>query len=254
MSTEPSTFAKDQFLANLSHELRTPLNAILGWTHIMKNARQDEALIGQGLDVLQRNTNTLIELISALVDTSHIVAGTLTMVFQEVDLKRAVRASVENLRVQAEEKNIAMDSVIKIPEEVNCTVWGDEARLHQILGNLLSNALKFTPFGGSVSVQLRKEQASALITVKDSGKGISAEFLPLIFNRFSRDDASTVENCGLGLGLAICKHLVELHNGTIVAESKGPGCGAAIKVELPTIASEPQSSGGAQGDASQPPF
>ena len=238
LEAEAASRAKDHFLATLSHELRTPLNAISGWIYLMRNARQDETLVAQGLDVLQRNTNTLIELISDLLDTSRIVAGTLTMEFKEVDLKQVVRASVETLRVQAAEKRIAVATLVEIPEAVSCMVLGDEARLHQILGNLLGNSLKFTPSGGSVTVQLRKTRASAIIVVKDTGKGISPEFLPHIFKRFSQDGASSREKGGLGLGLAICKHLVELHGGSISAESAGPGRGAMIKVKLRTIDSK----------------
>jgi CheY-like chemotaxis protein len=139
--------------------------------------------------------------------------------------------------VQAAEKGIAVATLVKIPEAVSCMVLGDEARLHQILGNLLANSLKFTPGGGSVTVQLRKTRASAIIVVKDTGKGISPEFLPHIFKRFSQDGTSSRERGGLGLGLAICKHLVELHGGSISAESAGPGRGAMIKVKLRTIES-----------------
>jgi signal transduction histidine kinase/ActR/RegA family two-component response regulator len=238
LGAEAAERAKDQFLANLSHELRTPLNAILGWTYIMKDARKDAALIEQGLEVLQRNTKTLIELVSDLLDTSRIVAGTLTLDFQNVDLKQVVKESVETFRLQAAEKGVALESFVEVPEEASCTVWGDETRLHQILDNLLSNALKFTPNGGSVTVRLSKAQANLVIGVKDTGKGISAAFLPHIFERFSQDQASSRENRGLGLGLAICKHLVELHHGSIIAQSDGLGRGTMIKVELPAIASK----------------
>ena len=238
LEAEAASRAKDLFLATLSHELRTPLNAISGWIYLLRNARQDETLVAQGLDVLQRNTNTLIELISDLLDTSRIVAGTLTMEFKEVDLKQVVRASVETLRVQAAEKGIAVATLVEIPEAVSCMVWGDEARLYQILGNLLGNSLKFTPGGGSVTVHLRKTRANAIIVVKDTGKGISPEFLPHIFKRFSQDGTSAREKGGLGLGMAICKHLVELHGGSISAESAGPGDGAMIKVKLRTIDSK----------------
>ena len=243
LEAEAASRAKDHFLATLSHELRTPLNAISGWIYLMRNARQDETLVAQGLDVLQRNTNTLIELISDLLDTSRIVAGTLTMEFKEVDLKQVVRASIETLRVQAAEKGIAVATLVEIPEALSCMVLGDEARLHQILGNLLANSLKFTPGGGSVIVQLRKTRASAIIVVKDTGKGISSEFLPHIFKRFSQDGTSSREKGGLGLGLAICKHLVELHGGSISAKSAGPGRGAVIKVKLRTIESKSDPSG-----------
>jgi signal transduction histidine kinase/CheY-like chemotaxis protein len=242
LEAEAADRAKDQFLAVLSHELRTPLNAILGWTYLMRDSRNDESLIGQGVEVLQRNTETLIELISDLLDTSRIVSGTLTLDFQEVDLKQIVSGSVDTLRVEAAEKGIALESFVEVPEELGCRVRGDGARLHQILANLLSNALKFTPRGGSVTVQLRKAQASAIVVVKDTGKGISTEFLPHIFKRFYQDEESSRENRGLGLGLAICKHLVELHGGSISAESEGPGRGAMIKVELPVIASKHRTS------------
>jgi CheY-like chemotaxis protein len=146
------------------------------------------------------------------------------------------------LRLQAAEKGIAVATLVEIPETVPCAVMGDEARLHQILGNLLGNSLKFTPGGGSVTVQLRKTRTNAIIVVKDTGKGISPEFLPHLFKRFSQDGASSRGNGGLGLGLAICKHLVELHGGSISAESQGPGRGAMIKVKLRTIASKSDSS------------
>ena len=250
LEAEAASRAKDHFLATLSHELRTPLNAISGWTYLMRNSPKDETLVAQGFDVLQRNTNSLIELISDLLDTSRIVAGTLTMQFKEVDLKHVVRASVETFRVQAAEKRIAVATLVEIPEVVPCTVLGDEARLHQILGNLLGNSLKFTPAEGSMTVKLRKTRTNAIIVVKDTGRGISPEFLPHIFERFSQDGASSRENGGMGLGLAICKHLVELHGGSISAESAGPGRGAMIKVKLRTIASksDPSSEEPAQRD------
>jgi signal transduction histidine kinase/ActR/RegA family two-component response regulator len=242
LEAEAANRAKDHFLATLSHELRTPLNAISGWTYLIRNSRKDETLMAQGLDVLQRNTDTLIELISDLLDTSRIVAGTLTMEFKEVDLKQVVRASVETLHLQAAEKGIAVATLVEIPETVPCAVLGDEARLHQILGNLLGNSLKFTPGGGSVTVQLRKTRTNAIILVKDTGNGISPEFLPHIFKRFAQDGANSRGNGGLGLGLAICKHLVELHGGSISAQSEGLGRGAMIKVKLPTVASKSDSS------------
>jgi signal transduction histidine kinase/ActR/RegA family two-component response regulator len=234
LNAEASDRAKDQFLAMVAHELRTPLNAIVGWTYLMRETPNDQTLMAQGLEVLQRNTGTLVELISDLLDTSRIVAGNLTLDFKDVDLKQIVTTSIETLRPEAAKKGIALESLVEIPQEISCRIWGDEARLRQILSNLLTNALKFTPGGGSVSVQLRKAQAKAVFVVKDTGKGISPEFLPHIFERFSRDGT---ENPGLGLGLAICKHLVELHGGSISAESEGRGRGALIKVELPMMAS-----------------
>jgi CheY-like chemotaxis protein len=140
------------------------------------------------------------------------------------------------MRVQAAEKGVSVTTFIEIPEAVACTVLGDEARLHQILGNLLGNSLKFTPRGGSVNVQLSKTRANATIVVKDTGKGISPEFLPHVFKRFSQEGARSGEDGGLGLGLAICKHLVELHGGSISASSAGIGRGAIIKLKFRTIA------------------
>jgi len=254
LEAEAADRAKDEFLAILSHELRTPLNAILGWTFLMKDSRNDESLMSQGLAVLQRNTKTLIELMSDLLDTSRIITGTLTLDFQEVDLKQIVRSSVETLRLEAAGKGVTLESLVEVPEEVSCRAWGDEARLHQILANLLSNALKFTPERGSVTLRLRKAEASATLVVKDTGKGISPEFLPHVFERFSQEGASSRNDSGLGLGLAICKHLVELHRGSISAHSQGPGHGAMIKVELPILASKNDSSAerpGARDPANQ---
>jgi signal transduction histidine kinase/CheY-like chemotaxis protein len=237
LDAEAADRAKDGFLAFLSHELRTPLNAILGWTYLMSDARNDESVIVHGLEVLQRNTRAIIELISDLLDTSRIIAGNMTLDLKDVDLRQVVETSVETLRIQATDKGVTLQSYVEIPQQVSCTVRGDEARLHQIFANLLSNGLKFTPREGSVTVQLTKVNARAVVVVKDTGKGITPEFLPHIFERFSQDEASAAENRGLGLGLPICKHLVELHGGSISAESEGLGRGAAIKVELPAIAS-----------------
>jgi signal transduction histidine kinase/CheY-like chemotaxis protein len=237
LHAEAADRAKDGFLAFLSHELRTPLNAILGWTYLMSDARNDASVIVHGLEVLQRNTRTIIELISDLLDTSRIIPGNMTLDLKDVDLRQVVETSVETLRIQATDKGVTLQSSVEIPQQVSCTVRGDEARLHQIFANLLSNGLKFTPREGSVTVQLRKVNASAVVVVKDTGKGITPELLPHIFERFSQDEASAAENRGLGLGLPICKHLVELHGGSISAESEGLGRGATIKVELPAIAS-----------------
>src|SRR5258708_38253739 len=142
----------------------------------MRDGRKEESVLSQGIEVPEGNTNTLVELISDLLDTSRIVARTLTLDFQDVDLKQVVRTSVETFRVQATEKGVALENFVEVLEEVSCTVRGDQARLHQILANLLSNALKFTPRGGSVTVQLRNAQASAIVVGKDTGKGISPGF------------------------------------------------------------------------------
>ena len=225
---------KDEFLATLSHELRTQLNAMSGWIYLMRESQNNDAIISQGLEVLQRSTDILTQLISDLLDISKISSGKTTLDFEEVDLRKIVDLSVKAFRTQAVEKGIALESSVEVPKEVDCKVWGDEARLHQILANLLSNALKFTPEGGSVSIQLKQAQAKAIVVVRDTGKGISPEFLPYIFERFAQEISE--EGGGLGLGLAICKDLVKLHGGSISAESEGPGRGTMIKVELPVIA------------------
>jgi signal transduction histidine kinase/CheY-like chemotaxis protein len=237
LDAESANQAKDRFLAILSHELRTPLNAMLGWTRLMKESRNDESLVAQGVEVLQRNIATFVKLLSDLADISRIVSDTLTLEFRDVDLKQIVVDSVDGLLVQAASKGIALEVFVEVPKEVSCRVRADKSRLHQILANLLNNALKFTPPEGSISVRLKKAHATAVVVVKDTGKGISPEFLPRLFQRFSQEDTSPGENHGMGLGLAICKHLVELHGGSITAESQGSGRGALFRVELPTVES-----------------
>jgi PAS domain S-box-containing protein len=225
---------KDEFLATLFHELRTQLNAVSGWIYLMRESRNSDAIMSQGLDVLQRSTDILIRLTSDLLDISKISSGKTTLDFEELDLRKVVDLSVKAFATQAVEKSISLETSVEVPKEVDCKVWGDETRLYQILANLLSNALKFTPEGGSVSIQLKQAQAKAIVVVKDTGKGISPEFLPHIFERFAQEISE--EHRGLGLGLAICKHLVKLHGGSISAESEGLGRGTMIKVELPVIA------------------
>jgi PAS domain S-box-containing protein len=229
---------KDEFLATLSHELRTHLNAILGWVNLMSESRQDETIISQGFEVLKRNTETLTDLISGLLDVSRIATGTLTLNFEEVDLKDIVRSSVETLQAQTARKRIALNTLVEIPEDVDCRVWGDKLGLQQILANILTNALKFTPDGGAVTVNLRRAQATAILIIKDTGIGMSPDFLPHAFEQFSQEKSNNRQTGGLGLGLAICKHLVELFNGSISADSEGPGRGTTLIVKLPLMPSK----------------
>ena len=233
---------KDEFLATLSHELRTHLNAILGWVNLMSELREDEKVISQGIEVLKRNTETLTGLISGLLDISRIATGTLSLNFEAVDLKELVHSSVETLQVQATLKGIALKSVVEIPPKTGCRVWGDKVGLQQILTNILANALKFTPDGGEVAVNLRRTQARAVFVVKDTGIGMSPGFLPHAFEQFSQAKSNNSQTCGLGLGLAICKHLVELFDGSISAESEGLGRGTTLKVELPLMGPKSRSS------------
>jgi PAS domain S-box-containing protein len=229
---------KNEFLATLSHELRTHLNAILGWIDLMNESRHDETIISQGFEVLRRNAETLTDLVSGLLDISRIATGTLTLNFEEVDLKDIVRSSVQTLQILAARKRIALKSVVEIPEELACRVWGDKVGLLQILANILANALKFTPDEGAVTVHLTRAQAMAILTVKDTGIGMSPDFLPHAFEQFTQAKSSDKETRGLGLGLAICKHLVELFNGSISAESEGIGRGTTLRVKLPLVPSK----------------
>ena len=230
---------KDEFIATLSHELRTHLNAIMGWVNLMRESLPDEALVSQGLEVLQRNTETVTKLTSDLVDISRIVTGTLALKFEEIDLQALVHASLETLQIQAGLKSIALKASVEIPEKIGCSVWGDEASLQRVLANILSNALKFTPERGTVTVHLMRERTTAILTIKDTGTGMAPEFVPLAFEAFSQAKRSG-ESHGMGLGLAICKHLVELHRGSIIIESEGPGCGTTVTVKLPLIGSRSQ--------------
>jgi CheY-like chemotaxis protein len=187
--------------------------------------------------VLERNTKTLTRLIEDIIDISKVNAGKLTLDFEEVDLKQIVSSSIETLRVQAAQKGIALKS--EIQDGIDYRIRGDEVRLQQILANVLNNALKFTQNGGTVVVHLRKARATAILRVEDTGTGISAEFLPHVFEHFTQAESNLTKNQGMGLGLAICKHLVELqHPGSISAESEGLGCGTTIKIELRLMTSE----------------
>ena len=238
---------KDKLLATVSHELGTHLNAILGWVNLMLESRNDEAVISQGLEVLQRNTETLTELISGLLDISRIATGTFSLNFEAVDLKELIRSSVETLKIQAIRQGVALKSVVEIPPNTACRVWGDKVGLQQVLANVLSNALKFTPKGGTVTAHLSKAEATAILAIKDTGTGMSADFLPRAFDQFAQDRPGQPEARGMGLGLAISKHLVGRHDGSITAESEGPGRGTTITVRLPLLASSPSPGGELSG-------
>ncbi|QKQ72169.1 PAS domain-containing protein [Nostoc sp. TCL240-02] len=228
---------KDEFLAILSHELRSPLNPILGWSSLLKSRKFDEATTNRALETIERNTQLQIQLIDELLDVSRIIRGKLNLTFATVNLASVIDAALETVRLIAESKSIQ----IKIQLDPNVgKVSGDYYRLQQVVGNLLSNAVKFTPRNGSVEVSLSSSgeftSHSALIQVKDTGQGISPEFLPHAFEYFRQADSSTTKKFGgLGLGLAIVRNLVELHGGTITAASPGEGQGAIFTVRLPVI-------------------
>ncbi|HIK03722.1 MAG TPA: PAS domain S-box protein [Trichormus sp. M33_DOE_039] len=228
---EAANRIKDEFLAVLSHELRSPLNPILGWSHLMRTGKLDENKTAQALSVIERNAKLQSELIEDLLDVSRILRGKLSLNIVTVDLATTVVSAMETVRLAAQAKSIQIHHTLdaNIPQ-----ISGDPARLQQVVWNLLSNAVKFTPEGGRVDVRLEQDSTHAQITVSDTGKGIKADFLPHIFDYFRQADATTTRKFGgLGLGLAIVRHLVELHGGMIQAESPGEGQGAIFTVKLP---------------------
>ena len=222
---------KDEFLATMSHELRTPLNAIFGWVTLLRTRRLDEATQERALETIERNARAQKRLIEDLLDVSRIVSGKVALEMSVVDLRRVVQAAVETLQPAAQAKGI---KILPLFDTAAGSVRGDFARLQQIVCNLLSNAIKFTASGGHVEVCLARRNDQAEISVTDSGQGIKAEFLPLVFDRFRQEDGSiSRRHGGLGLGLAIVRHLVELHAGSVEAQSAGEGKGARFVVRLP---------------------
>jgi PAS domain S-box-containing protein len=225
---------KDEFLATLSHELRTPLTSILGWAKLMRTERFDAQLSNRALEIIERSAVAQSQLIDDLLDVSRIVTGKLRLDAQPLELAPIIAAAVDSLRPTADARGVRLEMLL---DETAGPVSGDANRLQQVIWNLLSNAIKFTPAQGRVTIQLRRFDAQVEITVEDTGQGISAEFLPYIFDRFRQADGSiTRQHGGLGLGLAIVRHLVELHGGTIRAESDGVNLGSTFRVRLPIMA------------------
>ena len=234
---EGANRAKDEFLATVSHELRAPLNAMLGWAQILRSTRVDDATLTHAIQIIERSARTQSRLIEDLLDTARIVSGKLRLDIQPVDLTSLIENAVEVLRPAADAKRIDIQLLLNAGREV---ITGDPDRLQQIVWNLVSNAIKFTPKGGRVEVHLERADPHVRITVSDTGKGINPEYLPFIFDRFLQaDSASTRRNTGLGLGLSLVRHLVELHGGTVYAKSPGEGKGASFAVDLPLRAVMP---------------
>ncbi len=228
---EKANRIKDEFLAVLSHELRTPLNPILGWIHLLKSGRLDQAKTVQAIETIERNAKLQVDLIEDLLDVSRILQGKLTLNVSSVNLVNTISAALETVSLAAAAKEITIHTIL--PENIG-QVTGDSARLQQIVWNLLSNAVKFTSVGGKVEVRLEESASMAQIQVSDTGKGISPDFLPYIFNYFRQEDSSITRTFGgLGLGLAIVRQLVELHGGTVEVKSLGEGQGATFTVRLP---------------------
>jgi PAS domain S-box-containing protein len=230
---EAANRSKDEFLAVLSHELRTPLTAILGWVRTLRLRQPDATALAHGLEVIERNTRMQAQLIEDLLDVSRIVAGKIVLDRRPVPIATIVEAALEGVRTTADSYGVTLELHM---HESGLRVEGDPARLQQVVSNLLSNGIKFTPSGGRVDVHVARQADNAVITVRDTGRGISAEFLPFIFDRFRQADGGiTRAKGGLGLGLAIVRHIVALHAGTVTAESDGDNRGAIFRVSLPAL-------------------
>ena len=244
---ERANTAKDQFLAMLSHELRQPLNAILGWAKMVREGRLNRERLQRGLAVIERNAQLQVQLINDLLDVSRIVAGKLELHLDLVDPTKICRAVIDVLRPQMEEKHITIDETL---DDQIGPIHADGARLQQVVWNLLSNAIKFSPVGGVIKFSASRTDSTVEIAVVDHGCGIQPEFLPRVFDRFSQAQGKMAPGqSGLGLGLAIVRHLVEAHGGTVRADSDGDGAGARFVVHLPVEAPraarvEPASVGG----------
>src|SRR5215211_1598401 len=231
---EAANRIKDEFLATLSHELRTPLTSLLGWSSVLREARRDEKILTQGLEAIDRNARVQAQLIDDLLDVSRIVSGKLNLDVRPLDIASVARAAINVVRPAADAKSITLDY---FAEPGVGAISADSARVHQIIWNLLSNAVKFTPYGGKISTRVEQDGSDARVTVKDTGQGIDSDFLPRVFDRFRQADSSTTRSFGgLGLGLAIVRHLVELHGGTVSAQSDGVGKGATFSVKFPLMA------------------
>jgi PAS domain S-box-containing protein len=228
---EAANRAKDEFLATLSHELRSPLNAMLGWCRMLRGKTLDETGTERALETIERNVHLQTQLIDDLLDVSRIITGKLSLAVGPVDLATVTEAALESVEAAARAKGIRLEPTIHpaVPP-----ILGDSGRLQQVLWNLLSNAVKFTPSGGRVFMRLDRTASHARITVRDTGQGIRSSFLPYVFDRFRQAETSAARSHGgLGLGLAIVRHLVELHGGAVEARSEGEGRGATFTVLLP---------------------
>ena len=234
---EEANRIKDEFLSTVSHELRTPLNAILGWTWLLGSGSMDAEGMKRAVATIERNARSQSQIVDDLLDVSRIITGKLRLQVDEVDLAHVIDSAFDSLRPAADAKEIRIETRID-PEAVR--VSGDPHRLQQVVWNLLSNAVKFTPRGGRIEVRLGRSGSQVEIRVSDSGIGIAPDFLDHVFDRFRQADSTTTRTYGgLGLGLAIVRHLVELHGGTVHAESGGPGKGATFTVRLPVPAVRP---------------
>lgn len=230
---EQANRLKDEFLATASHELRTPLTAVVGWSRMLRTGKLDAENSARALEAIERNATLQTKLIDDLLDISRIITGKLSLERRAIEMAHVVSDAVNTVRPAAEAKNITIETSFD-PDAGS--VLGDANRLQQVVWNLLSNAVKFTPKNGRIEVALLRIDSQVEISVRDSGEGISHEFLPYVFDRFRQADGKTTRlHSGLGLGLAIVRQLVELHGGTVNAHSEGPGLGATFKLRLPVV-------------------
>jgi signal transduction histidine kinase len=233
---------KDEFLATISHELRTPLTAILGWANMLRSGSLDESTAARAVETIERNARSQAQLIEDILDVSRAFTGKLRLIIGPVDAASVINAAIDSVQLAAETKGVKLEVAL---DASACCVSGDAGRLQQVLWNLLSNSIKFTPSGGRIEVRLERAGGPNLqIRVSDTGEGISRDFLPFIFDRFRQaDGSSTRTHGGLGLGLAIVRYLVELHGGTVRAESPGAGYGATFTIMLPLASSHEHAEG-----------
>jgi len=247
---QESNRLKDEFLGTVSHELRTPLNAVLGWSQLLKRAGDDPATAARAIDAIERNAQAQAQLVEDLLDTSRVVSGKMHLTVAPSDVGEIVRAAIESFRPLARSRGVTLD--LDIPPGLPPTL-SDAARLQQVIGNVVSNALKFTPSGGRVRTTVRKSGGSLEIEVADTGAGIAPEFLPYVFDRFRQADSTTTRvHGGLGLGLSIARQLVEMHGGTIRAASEGRGKGATFTIVLPAASAASLAGQPASADAALP--
>ena len=226
--------SKDQFLATLSHELRTPLNAIYGWARMLDTGRLDEPAIRRATEAILRNAAAQVQLIEDLFDVSRVITGNMRLEVRPLNVAAVLEAALDTVRPAATAKGVHLESVLEPGAEA---MMGDPARLQQVIWNLLMNAVKFTPRGGRVTAHLRRVSTHIEIVVSDTGEGIAPEHMPRLFQRFGQaDSSSTRGHTGLGIGLALVRHLVDLHGGTVNAHSAGQGLGATFTVTLPVSA------------------
>jgi PAS domain S-box-containing protein len=228
---------KDEFLAMLSHELRTPLSAIVGWAHMLRTGGLDEPTVARAIETIDRNAKVQNQLIEDILDVSRIVAGKFHLDLRSVDLVRIVEAAIDTVSPLAASRGVQLRQDLSAEIGPCCPAIGDPDRLQQVVWNLLTNAVKFTPRGGVVTVEVRRQDdpAEFEIVVRDTGQGISADFLPHIFERFRQAGTGARRHGGLGLGLSIVRHIVEMHGGTVMATSAGEGQGSVFTLRLPVV-------------------